>query len=200
MILGKWGGSSGLMWLISGTQESLFICCGQRRIRYRIWVLRLVKYLGMSLSDPHSSLTALYTYSKGQTKVYVPFSYYSCSTVRTVFKKRDKILLQKRSMHCFYGFWTGETLTHLYNSCIACQTLFILWCFRPIVSLPDGPCPMPIASREPEMQLAIDWSSPTLAQQTYSAWNQRISERFFLILGYVLSAGLSYRLVYILRS
>ena len=69
--------------------------------------------------------------------------------------------------------------------------------FRPIVSLPDSPCPMLIASREPEIQLTINRSSPSPAQQTYSAWNQRISERFFLILGYILSTGLSYRLTLI---
>ena len=69
------------------------------------------------------------------------------------------------------------------------NTVHLLICFRPTVSLPDSPCPMSIASREAEIQLAIDRSSPSPAQQTYSAWNQCISERLFLILGYVLSIG-----------
>ena len=56
------GGSSELTWLISGTRESLFICCGQRRIGYRICALQLVKYLGISPSDPHSSTNALHMY------------------------------------------------------------------------------------------------------------------------------------------
>ena len=56
---------------------------------------------------------------------------------------------------------------------------------------------MSIASREPGIQLAIDRSSPSPSQQTYSDWNQRTSERFLLILGYVLSTGLSYWLVFI---
>ena len=40
--------------------------------------------------------------------------------------------------------------------------------FRPTVSLPDGSCPMSVAAREPEIQLAIDRSSPSPAQQTYN--------------------------------
>ena len=98
-------------------------------------------------------------------------------------KNGVKFSLWKHSMHCFYGFRTGKT--HIYNSCIACVHLVI--CFRPTVALPDSPCPMSIASREPEIPLANDRRSPSPTQQTYSACNQRISERFFLIIGYVLS-------------
>ena len=53
-------------------------------------------------------------------------------------------------------------------------------------------CPMSIAARESEIHSAIDRLSPSPAQQTYSVWNQRISGRFFLILGYVLFTGLCY--------
>ena len=38
-------------------------------------------------------------------------------------KNRVKLLLRKCSTHRFYGFRTGKT--HVHNSCIACQTLFI---------------------------------------------------------------------------
>ena len=61
------------------------------------------------------------------------------------------------------------------------NTVHLVICFRPTVSLPDSPCPMSIASREPEILLAIDRSSPSPTQQNYSTWNQHISERFFLI-------------------
>ena len=47
--VGGGGGSSELMWLISGTQESLFICCGQRRIGYSI---RTSKVFRDELSNP----------------------------------------------------------------------------------------------------------------------------------------------------
>ena len=104
-------------------------------------------------------------------------------------KNGVKFLPRKRSMHHFYGFWTGET--HVYRMS---NTVHLVICFRPTVSLADSPCPTSIASQEPEIQLATDRSSPSPTQQTYSVWNQHISERFFLILENILSTGLSYRL------
>ena len=64
--------------------------------------------------------------------------------------------------------------------------------FRATVSLSGSSCPMSIAAQEPEIHSAINRLSPSPAQQTYSIWNQHISGRFFLILGYILSTGLSY--------
>ena len=66
---------------------------------------------GSLMADNYNLIEGL-TYIRGQNKVYVPFSYYGRSTIQTVFKKRCEFLLRKRSMHCFYGFRTGETLTH----------------------------------------------------------------------------------------
>ena len=69
--------------------------------------------------------------------------------------------------------------------------------FRTTASLPGDSCPMSIAAWEPEIHSAIERSSPSPAQQTYTAWNQCISGKFFLILRYILSSGLSYMPVFI---
>ena len=50
------------------------------------------------------------------------------------------------------------------------NTVHLVICFRPTVSLPDE------LFDEPEIQLAIDQSSPSPAQQTYSNWNEKFSE------------------------
>ena len=65
-------------------------------------------------------------------------------------------------------------------------------CFRPRVSLYDNPCPVFVAFREPEIQSASGQSSPNPAPPTYSAWNYHGPEKFFLILGYVVSTSLRY--------
>ena len=58
----------------------------------------------------------------------IKFTFRFCTTVVLRYepcsKNGVKFLLRKRSTHCLYGFRTGET--HVYNSCIACQILFIL--------------------------------------------------------------------------
>ena len=67
----------------------------------------------------------LSNYSRGQNKVYVLFLYYGRSTVRTVFKKTV--------WNFYYGSVVRIVCTvsgrakhlHVYNSCIACQILFI---------------------------------------------------------------------------
>ena len=83
---------------------------------------------------------------------------------------------------------------NVYNNCIVYETLLTLLYILGLQS-----CPMSIAARESEIHSEIDRLSPSPAQQTYSTWNQRISGRFFLILGYVLFTGLCYVPVYILR-
>ena len=108
-------------------------------------------------------------------------------------KNGVKFLLRKHSTHRFYGFRTGETLAHLQQLHRMSNTLHLVIRFRPTVSLPDSPCAMSIPSWEPEILLAIDRSSPSPAQQTYNAWNQRVSEKFFLIFGYVLIITVGHR-------
>ena len=60
-------------------------------------------------------------------------------------------------------------------------------CFRPRASVYDNPCPMSVAVQEPEKQPASDRLSPNPAPPTYSSWNYHDPEKFFLILGCVVS-------------
>ena len=87
---------------------------------------------------------------------------------------------------------TGRTCMYIYLSRTHCPQLLLtqqnhLFSMLFILLSLIDPC------QNPTNQLMV----PNPAQPAYSAWNQCIPERLFLILGYVLSAGLSYMLVFI---